>query len=128
MHVALLLPLLVQLVAAFVVPAASDATALAPPSLDLLSSPSTSTLARKGELYNNRVLLIRHGGFIARTSLASADLSSYRRETTSWQGRAVEGGQEARSVSSASARSTQHPCEFALLLSYRAEFYFPFMY
>lgn len=61
MHVALLLPLLVQLAAAFVVPTASDAFALAPPSFDLLSSPSTSTLVRKSELYNNRVLLIRHG-------------------------------------------------------------------
>lgn len=61
MHVAALLPLLIQLAAAFVVPTAPDATALAPPSFDLLSSPSTAPLVRKDELYNNRVLLIRHG-------------------------------------------------------------------
>ncbi|ORY49734.1 hypothetical protein BCR35DRAFT_310792 [Leucosporidium creatinivorum] len=61
MHVAVLLPLLAKLAAAFVVPPVPDASVLAPPSFDLLSSPSTSPLVRKDELYNNRVLLIRHG-------------------------------------------------------------------
>jgi hypothetical protein len=65
MHVAVLLPLLVRLAAAFVVPTALDATELAPASFDLLSSASTSSLVRKDELYNNRVLLIRHGEFFA---------------------------------------------------------------